>query len=170
MLIDVAGYKDVPALPGNSEITVGDLQGALRKQNSELQPGDVVLIRTGTLSFWGETGNDESGRIKEHDSAGINLESAKWLVQEQGAMMICSDMSGLEYAPRAEDEKAYRARYKTFIPVHHYLLIEQGVHVGEFHNLEELARERAYEFCYMGTVNRIKGTVAGFALRPIAMR
>ena len=170
VLIDVAGYKDVPALPIHYEITLGDLQGALRKQKSELRPGDVVLIRTGTLSFWGETGTDESGRIKEHDSAGINLESAKWLVQEQGAMMICSDTSGLEYAPRTEDEKAYRARHKSFIPVHHYLLIEQGVHVGEFHNLEELARERAYEFCYMATVNRIKGTVAGFALRPIAMR
>src|SRR5687768_4444231 len=79
VLIDVAGYKEVAALAGHYEITVADLQGALRKQNTELRPLDVVLIRTGTLSFWGETGNDEQGKIKEHDSAGINLESAKWL-------------------------------------------------------------------------------------------
>jgi hypothetical protein len=56
------------------------------------------------------------------------------------------------------------------IPVHHYLLIQQGVHIGEFHNLEGLARERAYEFCYVCMTNKIRGTVAGFALRPIALR
>jgi hypothetical protein len=27
-------------------------------------------------------------------------------------------------------------------PVHKYLLIEQGVHIGEFHFLEDLARDR----------------------------
>src|SRR5262245_8686371 len=66
VMIDVAGYKNVEALPANYPITVEDLQGSLRKQNTELRPGDVVLIRTGTLRFWGETGNDENGRIKEH--------------------------------------------------------------------------------------------------------
>ncbi len=170
VMIDVAAYKGVEALAAHYQITVADLQGALRNQNTELRPGDVVLIRTGTLRFWGETGNDEKGQIKEHDSAGIDLESAKWLVQQNGAMLIGSDTSGLEYVPRPEDEAAFRARYKTFIPVHHYLLIEQGVHIGEFHQLEELARERAYEFCYICCVNKIKGTAAGFTLRPIAIR
>ena len=56
------------------------------------------------------------------------------------------------------------------MPVHNYLLIRQGVHIGEFHNLEELARDRGYEFAYVGTTNKIKGTAAGFALRPIALR
>jgi hypothetical protein len=54
--------------------------------------------------------------------------------------------------------------------VHQYLLIEQGVHIGEFHNLEDLAKEQVYEFCYLCTTNKIRGTVAGFALRPVAIR
>lgn len=169
VLIDVAGAKGFDALPAHYAITPEDLQVALRRQNTQLRPGDVVLIRTGTLRYWGDTGADEQGLIKQHDSAGINLEAAKWLVEEHGALLIGSDTSGLEYAPRAEEKAAYRARYKTFIPVHHYLLIEQGVHIGEFHNLEELARHRVYEFCYFCTVNKIKGTVAGFALRPVAL-
>jgi hypothetical protein len=37
---------------------------------------------------------------------------------------------------------AYRNRYKTFIPVHHYVLMEQGGHIGEFQNVEQLARDR----------------------------
>jgi kynurenine formamidase len=135
-----------------------------------LKPGDVVLVRTGTLRHWGEAGNDSDGKIKQHDSAGLNLESAKWLVEENGAMLIGSDTSGLEYMPREEDTAAYRAKYKSFMPVHNYLLIQQGVHIGEFHNLEELALENAHEFCYVATTAKIKGTASGFALRPIAIR
>ena len=142
----------------------------MEKQQTQLRPGDVVLIRSGTLRYWGETGNDTEGKIKTHDSAGINLDSAKWLVEQNGAMLIGSDTSGLEYLPRDEDTDAYRAKYKSFIPVHDYLLVEQGVHIGEFHNLEALAKDRVYEFCYICSTAKIKGTVAGFTLRPIALK
>ena len=37
-------------------------------------------------------------------------------------------------------------------------------------HLEDLAREKVYEFCYIATTNKIKGTTAGFAMRPIALR
>jgi hypothetical protein len=85
-------------------------------------------------------------------------------------MLIGADTSGLEYVPRDEDVPAYRAKYKSFMPVHNYLLIQQGVHIAEFHNLEELARDRVYEFCYVCSVNKIKGTASGFTLRPMAIR
>ena len=114
--------------------------------------------------------DDRDGKIKEHDSAGITLESAKWLVEQHGAIFIGSDTSGLEYAPSAEDEEEFRKEYKTFIPVHTYLLNDQGVHIGEFHYLEDLAAEKAYEFCYISMTNKIKGSTAGFALPPIAIR
>ena len=169
MLIDVAGAKGLEALPSNYAISVEDLQDALRKQNTQLKPGDIVLIRTGTLQYWGETGSDHA-KIGAHDSAGISLETAKWLVEQNGALMIASDTSGLEYGPAEKDVKAYRDKYRSFNPVHKYLLVEQGIHIGEFHNLEALARDRVYEFCYVASTNKIKGTVAGFALRPLAIR
>ena len=157
-------------MPGSYIITVADLEGALRSQNTELKPGDIVLIRTGTLRYWAETGSDEKGLIKEHDSAGIDLETAQWLVEQKGALLIGSDTSGLEYGPKPDDTAAYRAKYKSFMPVHNYLLIRQGVHIGEFHFLENLARDQVYEFCYLCSVNKIKGTAAGFTLRPVALR
>ena len=169
VLIDVAGAKGVDALAPNTMIGPADLQAALEKQGTKLAPGDIVLIRTGTLRFWGETGSDHA-KIGAHDSAGINLEAAKWLVEEQGAMMVGSDTSGLEYGPKEADTKAYREKYKSFMPVHNYLLIHQGVHIGEFHNLEGLARDRVYEFCYVALTNRIKGSTSGFTLRPVAIR
>jgi len=169
VLIDVAGYQNRAALPSFYPISINDIEGALRKQRTQLRPGDVVLVRTGTLSFWGETGADHE-RIGEHDSAGLTLESAKWLVEQQGAMMIGTDTSGLEWKPSPDDADAYNAKYQSFMPVHNYLLIEQGVHIGEFHYLEGLAKAEVFEFCYVCTTTKIKGTTAGFALRPIAMR
>jgi hypothetical protein len=37
-------------------------------------------------------------------------------------------------------------------------------------NALQLARDKVYEFCYIATVNKIAGTVAGFALRPLAIK
>jgi kynurenine formamidase len=169
VLIDVAGSKSLDALPSNYPITVADLEQALQKQKTQLRPGDVVLIRTGTLRYWGETGSDHA-KIGAHDSAGISVETAKWLVEQNGSIMICSDTSGVEYQPKPEDAKAFREKYRSFMPLHNYLLIEQGIHTGEFHYLEDLARDRVYEFCYIATTNKIKGASAGFTLRPIALR
>jgi kynurenine formamidase len=169
VMIDVAGLKGVDALPPNTIITVEDLEQALKKQNTTLKPGDVVLIRTGAMRYWGETGSDHA-KLAAHDSAGISVETGKWLVEQNGAILIGSDTSGVEYQPKPEDTKAFREKYRSFMPLHNYLLIEQGVHTGEFHYLENLARDRVYEFCYMAVTNKIKGTAAGFTLRPIAIR
>jgi kynurenine formamidase len=162
VMLDIASLHGVPALPRSYAITPADVDRALAAQRVALAPGDVVLFRTGTLSFWGKDGADVE-TLREHDSAGITLETARYLVEEFGAMMIGSDTSGLEVNPAPEGSD-------SFIPVHKYLLIEQGVHIGEFHNLEELARDKVYEFCYVALVNKIAGTTAGFALRPIAIQ
>jgi kynurenine formamidase len=167
VLIDVAGYKGVDALPSHYEITVEDLQDALQQQGVDVTPGTVVLLRTGTAQYWGENGSDHE-KIGEHDSAGLGLTGAKWLVEEKGAMMVGSDTSGLEYVPPSPEDS--QAMGGSFNPVHIYLLVEQGVHILEFHNLEELARDQAYEFAYFLAPNMIRGTVAGTAQRPVAMR
>ncbi len=85
-------------------------------------------------------------------------------------MLIATDTSGLEWNPEPEGAEEHRKKHGSFMPVHNYLLIQQGVHIGEFHYLEDLARDQVYEFCYICTTNKIKGSTAGFALRPIAVR
>jgi kynurenine formamidase len=167
VLIDVAGQKGAEALPKGYEITVADLEAALRAQNVDVTPGTVVLIRTGTARYWGENGADHA-KLSDPDTAGIGMAAAKWLVEEKGAMMLASDTSGLEVLPpRPQDSAAVGG---SFNPVHVYLLVQQGVHIGEFHNLEKLAADRIYEFAYVATTNAIRGSVAGTALRPLALR
>jgi kynurenine formamidase len=162
VLIDVAGFKQVDALPGHTRISARDLQDTLAWEGVTLAPGDVVLVRTGTARYWGEDGADHA-QIAAHDSAGPDLAATRWLVEDQGAIMVASDTSGYEVSPPPDSPD-------TGIPVHRYLLVEQGVHLGELHNLEGLSKAKAYTFCYVAMVNKIKGIAAGFALRPIALR
>lgn len=167
VMVDVAGLKNVDALPSGYEITREDIEGALRAQNVDVTPGTIVLIRTGTARYWGENGKDHA-KLAQHDSSGIGLTAAKWLVEEKGALALGSDTSGLEYVPpKPADSQAVGG---SFNPVHVYLLMQQGVHIMEFHNLERLAADRVYEFAYVATTNAIRGTVAGTALRPLALR
>jgi kynurenine formamidase len=162
VLLDIAGARNVEMLPPHYAITPADIDAALARQGTRLAVGDVVLIRTGTLRFWGTDGADHE-RLAEHDTAGITLQTARYLIEQHGAMLLASDTSGLEVSPPPEGSD-------SFIPVHKYLLVEQGVHIGEFHYLEDLARDRVYEFCYVATVNKLAGTTAGFALRPLAIK
>lgn len=162
VLLDIAGLKGVDCLPSNYEISVGDIDAALAKEKVTIDPGDVILVRTGCLSQWGEDGADH-GAIAAADSAGLGLTAIKYLVEEKGALLIASDTRGLECAQP-------QSGARSPIPGHQYLLVEQGVHIGEFHFLEELARDQVYECCYIAITNKIAGTAAGFCMRPIALR
>src|SRR5439155_12958087 len=44
----------VEMLPDSYEITVQDLQNALRRQNLTLQAGDAVIVNTGWGKLWGK--------------------------------------------------------------------------------------------------------------------
>lgn len=162
VLIDVAGWKGVDALPANFAIGPAELQAAMAKQGVTLEPGDAVFLRTGTLRYWGESGADHA-KIAQHDSAGLTLAGAKWLVEQQGVVLIGADTSGLEVGSDPELPQG------VVNAVHEYLLVEQGVHIGEFHNLEALAANKVNRFVYIATTNRLKGAVAGTAMRPIAI-
>lgn len=162
VLIDVAAFKKVDALPGHTVITADDLRATLAWEGLTLAPGDVVLVRTGMARFWGEDGADHAS-ISAHDGSGPDLDATRWLVEDQGAIMVGSDTSGFEASPPP-------GKSGTGIPVHRYLLVDQGVHLAEFHNLEGLSRAKAYTFCYTASTNKIKGSSAGFALRPVALR
>jgi kynurenine formamidase len=70
VLVDVAGLRDVDALPAGSQIGWEEISAALDRQGTALRPGDAVLIRTGYMSVWGAP--DQSA----HYGAGINLEAA----------------------------------------------------------------------------------------------
>jgi kynurenine formamidase len=160
VLLDVAGFLGVDALAAGQAIGPADLAAVAANQGTDLRVGDVVCIRTGSLRYWGEAGHDRQA-LAGPDTAGITLGAARWLCEEHGAVVIASDTSTVEVIPAVDGAAAQ--------PVHEYLLVQQGVYLGELHFLEELAALRAYEFCYVALCPKVRGTTAGFALRPIAL-
>ena len=121
VLIDVAAFKKVDALPGHTLITTKDLQDTLAWERVTLRPGDVVLVRTGTARFWGEDGADHA-TLAEHDTAGPDLDRDAMAGRGPGGRSWS--------APTPADTRSTRrpAHPDTGIPVHRYLLVDQGVH------------------------------------------
>ena len=154
VLIDVAAAKGVDMLSDNYRITRQDLIDALERQEVELEEGDVVLIRTGRMRLY------EDAEAYMADSPGIGLEAARFLVEEGGAMLIGLDNLSFEAFPsELEDD---------YIPVHTYLLAQQGTPVLELVYLEELSEDGVYEFAFIGGSLKFRGSDAA-PMRPIAI-
>jgi len=160
VLLDVPAALGVEALRAGQAIGVQDLEAAIERQGTFVAVGDVVLVRTGVMGRWGEVGSDHSA-IAEVDLSGLSLAAARWLVEEKGAVMIASDNSTVEVAPPVDGE--------GLAPVHRYLLVEQGVHMGELHFLEDMARAGVSRCCYIALVPKVAGSTAGFAMRPVGV-
>jgi kynurenine formamidase len=154
VLIDIVAYKEVVQLPLNYRINASDLKGALQKQNTTLQPGDVVLIRTGQARLY------QDAEEYLHAFPGINLEAVKWLVEDQQVMLLGADNLSFEaFPPERED---------NWVPVHTYLLAEKGVMFIEQMNLESLAKDNIYEFAFIAASLKLKGA-SGSPMRPLAI-
>jgi Putative cyclase len=130
VLIDVAAYKGVETLPDAYEITVEDLEGALKKENLTLQPGDAILINTGWHKLWGK----DNARYTR-SCPGIGVKSAQWLIS-QDPMLLGSDNWPVEVAPNPDP--------RISLPVHQIALVVNGVHLLENLNLNELVAKQVY--------------------------
>ncbi len=153
VLIDVAGAKGVDALDGNYKITRADLKDALKKQGTTLAEGDIILIRTGRMRDF------EDYDAFMTDPPGMGLDAAKFLVEDNGAMVLGADNLSFEAFP-SEVEGNY-------IPLHTYLLAQHGVPIMELVYLEDVAADGVYEFVFVGGSLKLRGADAA-PMRPVA--
>ena len=166
-MIDVAKSAGEDPLPESYAIGPDRLQKALDEQGVDVDPLDVVLVRTGTGGVWieGDGVGSNTAKLAKVDTAGLTVSGARWLVEEKGGLAVGADTSAIEVIPPKEqlDDGT------SFNPVHVYLLVRQGAHILEYQNLEGLAKDEVYKFAYMLGVNKIEGTAAGTVLRPIGL-
>jgi kynurenine formamidase len=152
VLLDIAGLKGTECLPDSYAITPQDCQAAAERERVSLGEGDVALIRTGRMAYWPEA------RVMGN-SPGLSLEAARWIT-DQGIITIGCDQECVEVAPSEHDD--------NWLPGHCHFLAAAGVPMIELLNLEDLARDRVYEFCFIGAPIRLRGAT-GTPLRPLAM-
>jgi kynurenine formamidase len=154
VLIDVAAAKGIDMLPNGYRIGRNDLVRALEKQKVSLQVGDVVLIRTGRMKQYEDTASYMT------NPPGLGMAAARFLVEEGGAMVVGADNLSFEAFP-SETKNNY-------VPVHSYLLAQQGTPIMELVYLEALSRDKVYEFAFIGGSLKLRGSDAA-PMRPIAI-
>ncbi len=153
VLLDIAGSEPLAV---NFAITPEHLESACAGQKVEVLPGDVVLLRTGWAQFWRDPRRYITGGSGSQAACpGPELAAARWL-SARGIYAAGSDTIAFERVP------------DPAMPVHVHLLVESGIFIMEALNLEELARQRCYEFLFIAAPLKIEGGT-GSPIRPLAV-
>jgi kynurenine formamidase len=153
VLLDIADLHGVKCLPDSYGITQDDCERALDRQGVTLGEGDVALVRTGRMHYW-----PDGSRVMGNPP-GMSLDGARWITS-QGIILIGADQECVEVAPSEQED--------NWLPGHCHFLAEAGVPMMELLNLEQLALDGVYEFCFIGAPIRLRGAT-GSPLRPLAM-
>src|SRR5947209_11347249 len=155
VLLDVGGHRGLPVLPVEPTVSRAELEAVATAQGTEIHSGDVVLVRTGAGSLWGSPAD----YIR---AAGVAAGASAWLadlaVRAVGADNIAWDL----------DSPAIDPLTQTSLPGHVILLVRHRIHIIENLYLEDLARDRVYDFTFICVPPKLKGAT-GAPVRPIAV-
>jgi len=152
VILDVATARNVDCLNPGEEIAVSDIEKALTLSGGDIRAGDAVLVRTGWSKHWSdaETFNGRRGGLP-----GPGETAARWLLS-RGATLVGSDTPAFECLPTPG------------VSVHAILLVDEGIHIMENLNLDEIARLRRPRVIFVALPLRLEGST-GSPIRPIAI-
>ncbi len=154
VLLDVAGWKGQDRLPQRHGITAEELEGCARQQGIAVQPGDVLLVRTGYATLW----RDETAYLQ---AAGVAKSGTLWAA-ERAVVAVGADNMAWDVPGERDPETG------AMLFAHLYLLPQKGIYILENLDLEALARDRRYEFAFIGIPLKLQGAT-GSPLRPLAL-
>ena len=155
ILLDVCSLRGADRLEAGYVISPDELEACLKRAKLTIQEGDVVLIRTGHGKLWMQD-NEAFGA----GEPGIGLAAAKYLTDRK-VSLIGSDNWAIEAVPHERDDLSF--------PVHQWNLTKNGVYHLENLDLEQLAADKVYEFCFVFSPLRLKGAT-GSPGNPVAIR
>lgn len=146
VLLDVQGLFGAPLDPG-FEITPDHLLACLEREGLDpaawLEPGDVVLIRTGHGSrFHAEAATWYDG------APGLGLAAAEFLSALRPSV-VGADNFAVDVMPSVDPEMV--------LPCHQHLIMRHGIHLHEGMNLDPLAEKRRFTFAYVFAPTPIVG-------------
>ncbi|HYI66440.1 MAG TPA: cyclase family protein [Candidatus Limnocylindrales bacterium] len=157
VLLDVARHRKVDCLAAGSPISGAELAAVADAQGTEVREWDVVLIRTGYLTFW-----PDAEKMAAHKTPGPDLSAARWLL-DRGVVATGTDTETYEVQPAPD-----RGSPANPQPVHTLLLIEHGIYLFESLYLEDIARDQVHEFLFVALPLKISGAT-GSMVDPVAV-
>ena len=154
VLLDVARWKKADALPEHYAITGDDLAGCARDAGVSVQPGDVLLVRTGFASRWA----DEDRYLA---AAGVSKSGNIWAADRKVRAVGADNMAWDCMQERDPDTN-------MLLFGHAHLLVTHGIHIIENLDLDALAAAGHVEFCFVGVPLKFRGAT-GSPIRPLAL-
>ncbi len=154
LLVDVARHRGSARLERGELITEDDFHAALRARGLRVEPGDVVLFHTG----WGALWESDPARFTSGEP-GIGMAVAQWLV-EQRVAMTGADTWSFGAVPGEDPDRPF------LVP--QTLNVKHGVFVMENLATEVLAAAGVYEFMFVLTHHKTRGSTAAI-IAPAAV-
>lgn len=160
VLLDLARLHGVDALANGHAVSIDELDAAERAAGVEVSEGDIVLIRTGLMATHRATGTwDAFNRTQP----GIHYSTAPWF-HARSVAAVAADNTAVERMGAIEGVQC---------PFHMLALVDMGMPLGEYWDLEELAADCAadgrYAFFLSAPALPFTGAV-GTPVNPIAMK
>lgn len=153
VLLDFPAYLGCEVLEDGHEISVEELEGCAAAAGVEIEPGSVVLVRTGFDLLWDRSPERFLGGGV---FPGPGLEAARFL-RQRGIVATGSDTASYETYPVG-----------ATLSVHVELLVRGGVFIIESLRLQELAARGASRFEFVALpLNLPKAT--GSPINPVAI-
>jgi kynurenine formamidase len=160
VLLDVARAKGVDRLEGGYALTPDDLDAAAELARLDVQPGDVVLLRTGQMQLL--FAGDKLGYCIPNP--GPSMQTVEWFRSHDVAAVATDSYTYEVFPPERED---------CALPVHLLHLVDMGMTQGQHFVLESLAADCAddgvYEFLLEASPQPIVGGT-GTPVNPVAVK
>jgi kynurenine formamidase len=154
VLLDVAGWMGTSLLAPRHSISADELRACAAAEGVQLRPGDTLLVRTGFAVLW----HDEAAYL---EAAGVSKSGTIWAA-EQGVVAVGADNMAWDVPGERDPETG------ATLFAHVHLLTQKGIYIIENLNLEELARDRRYEFGFVAIPLKFVGAT-GSPPRPLAL-
>ncbi len=162
ILLDAARARGVDALEGGAPVGPDDLDAALALTGLTVEPGDVVLVRTGHMR-WLRPGRRDLVKYMV-PMPGLTMAAAAWF-HARDVAAVATDTVSLEVYP-CEYEDVY-------LPVHLLHLVEMGMTQGQNWDVDALAADCAadgvYEFLLDATPLPFTHAL-GSPVNPVAVK
>jgi kynurenine formamidase len=162
VLLDVARALGREVLEPGYPITPADLDAACDLARVAVEPGDIVLVRTGQMVHLAPEGRDLAAYT--YPSPGVTIETAEWFHAHDVAA-VATDTLVFEVFPSPHED--------LYLPVHLLHLVEMGMTQGQNWVLDALADDCAsdgrYTFLLDATPLPLTNAV-GSPLNPVALK
>ena len=160
VLLDVARARGVDRLKGAHAIGADDLEAARELAKVDIEPGDVVLVRTGQIQILHSGDKNAYG----HPSPGPGIDAVSWF-REHDIAAVATDNLTFEVFPCERPD--------LFLPVHLLDLRDIGLTQGQNWDLDALAADCAddgvYTFLLEASPQPFTGAT-GSPVNPVATK